>query len=155
MVSVLSASRSFPVEVPRAFDVLLPAPLPRIFAHRSGPIPPVRSVAQEGLWGEVGQQRTVVLADGTTMRETLTEVTRPDVFAYRLDDISGRMRHLVDHVDGRWTFDPVGTGVRITWTWQVTPASVYARAGVPAFARFWRGYARDALEAIEDLLLDA
>lgn len=157
MASVLSRSRSYPVEVERAFDVLLPAPLQRVFPRRHGPIPAVRTVEQDGtgLWGEPGQQRVIGLADGSTMRETLTAVDRPYSFGYVLSGFTGRMRPLAEQVEGRWTFDPVGTGVRITWTWRIKPASIAARPALPVFGRFWQGYARNALDEIESLLLDA
>lgn len=155
MASVLSRSRSYPVEMERAFDVLLTAPLPRVFAHRSGPIPRVGSVEQAGLWGERGQERVIRLADGSTMRETLTAVDRPYAFEYRLDTFTGRMRHVAKAVHGRWAFDAVGTGVRVTWTWRLEAAHLAARGAIPAFGRFWQGYARNALDEIESLLLDA
>ncbi len=157
MATVLTRSRTYPVEVERAFDVLLGAPLPRIFPRRHGPIPPVRTVDQPATsaWGEPGQQRVIGLGDGSTMRETLTAASRPSSFEYVLDGFTGRMSHLFRRIDGRWTFDPVGTGVRITWTWRVTAASMTARPAMPVFARLWQSYARNALDEIESLLLDA
>ena len=87
-------------------------------------IPPIREVRdQVGPWGEVGQTRTIVLADGGTMRETLTSVERPHRFGYAIGDVRGPMRPLVERVEGRWTFEPAGTGTRITWPWDVTPTA--------------------------------
>ena len=68
----VSASRSIPVPVEAAYDAVLPMPLPRIFNRRFAALPPIREVRdQEGVWGTVGQTRTIVLADGGTMHETL------------------------------------------------------------------------------------
>lgn len=80
----LEQSRAYPVTVEHAFDVVLPTTLEGIFCRRYGAIPPVRAVCdQEGVWGTVGQTRTVVLADAGTMHDLLTVVERPDRFGYR------------------------------------------------------------------------
>jgi len=150
----LEQSRAIPASPEEAFDLVLPTPLTEIFSRRYGPLPPIRGVRdQDGVWANVGQTRTILLADGGTMREELTKVERPTEFAYRIDGITGAMKPLVSSVDGRWSFAPAGTGVRITWAWTVHPASGVANLAMPVFARLWRGYARQALEQIEGLLL--
>src|ERR1700684_3931422 len=112
MVAItVEQSRAIPVELQRAFDVTLPIPLTAIFSRRYVLLPPVKEVrGQEGPWGRVGQTRTVVTADGGTMRELLTEVDAPHSFSYHLSDISGPMRPLVESIDGRWEFAKTGTG---------------------------------------------
>ena len=65
--------------------------------------------------------RTVVTSDGGTMREQLTEVESPDFFTYRLSHITGPMRPLVEGIEGRWSFAPVGTGTLVTWRWTIHP----------------------------------
>ena len=48
-----------------AFDRLIAAPLPEIFSRRFAAFPPVREVVdQPDDWGTVGQDRTILLADG-------------------------------------------------------------------------------------------
>lgn len=149
----LSQTRAVPVPVAEAFDRVLPHPLPEIFARRRLAIPPIREVRdQAGTWGEVGQTRTIVLADGGSMRETLTSVERPQSFGYVIGDVHGPMKPLVTRVEGRWSFEPAGTGTRITWAWDVSPTRA-GRPAMPLFARMWRGYARQALEEIESILL--
>jgi hypothetical protein len=94
--------RAIPIELQRAFELTLPMPLTAIFSRRYGLLPPVKQVrGQDGVWGKVGQSRTVVTTDGGTMRELLTEVDVPHSFNYRLSEISGPMRPLVDSIDGR------------------------------------------------------
>src|SRR5829696_1053654 len=140
----LSQSRAVPVAVAEAFDRVLPHPLPEIFRRRRVAIPPIREVREQvGAWDEVGQSRTIVLADGGTMRETLTAVERPHRFAYEITDVRGPMKPLVIRIEGTWTFEPVGTGTRITWAWDLTPTGP-GRLAMPLFARMWRGYARQA-----------
>ncbi|KRF37020.1 SRPBCC family protein [Nocardioides sp. Soil805] len=149
----LSASRAVPVPVTEAFDRLLPHPLPELFGRRMLAIPPIREVRdQVGPWGEVGQTRTIVLADGGTMRETLTSLERPHHFGYAIGDVHGPMKPLVSAIDGRWSFEPVGTGTRITWAWDLTPTGA-GRLVMPVFARMWGSYARQALEEVESVLL--
>ncbi len=146
-------SRAIPVTVRDAFRGTLPAPLPTLFSRRFGLLPPVREVrGQAGPWGAVGQERTVVTTDGGTMREVLTDIEAPQAFGYRLSDITGPMRPLVDHVEGRWTFASAGTGTLVTWGWTMYPRGAGALV-LPVIAKMWRSYARQALEQLSDLLV--
>lgn len=154
MALELNASRTYPVPVERAFDQLLPTPLPELFSRRYAALPPVREVRdQDGEWGTVGQTRTIVLADRGTMRETLVSVDRPRSFGYRISDVSGPMKPLASSIDGLWTLEEAGTGVRVTWAWSLHPASSAAGLLMPALARMWRGYARQALDELERILV--
>jgi hypothetical protein len=150
----VSASRAYPAGVEHAFDTILPAPLERIFRRRFGAIAPIRAVRdQDGVWGTPGQTRTISLADGGTMREELTAVDRPHRFGYTISHVTGPMKPLASAVEGRWTFEPAGTGTRVTWSWTVHPRNAVSALAMPIFARMWQGYARKALEEIEPLLL--
>ncbi len=152
----LSCARSYPVTIERAFDDVLLIPLERLFNRRYGPIPAVRGTEGPAeAWGEVGQTRIVRLAGGGSMREELVTVERPAAFGYTLSDVTGPMKPLAARVEGLWSFEPVGTGSRITWQWTLHPASAAVAPVLPIFARFWRGYARRSLERLEQLLLDA
>lgn len=153
MAVELSASRTYPAGVARAFDAVLALPLPYLFEHRYAAIPPVKQVRDQGAWDAPGQTRTIVLGDGGTILETLTEVERPDTFAYRLTDITGPMKPLATSIDGRFRFEHAGTGVRVTWSWAVHPRGRLGLAAMPLFARMWRPYARTALERLEDVLV--
>jgi len=42
------------------------------------------------------------------------------------------MKFLVDRVEGTWTFDEVGTGSRITWSWVVHSKGPVGSAAMPA-----------------------
>jgi len=146
-------SRAIPVELQQAFDATLPMPLTAIFSRRYGLLPPVKEVrGQDGVWGRVGQTRTVVTSDGGTMRERLTEVDPPHSFSYLLSDISGPMRPLVEGVKGRWEFETSGTGTLITWRWTLQPKGIGSYVMTP-ITLMWRGYARQALELLSDQLL--
>ena len=150
----LTRSRSYPVSVEEAFERTLSVPLPELFDRRYGPLPPVTQTVQDDPWAKPGQTRLVKTADGGEMYEELVTVDAPDRFTYELSRIQGPMRRLVDTIDGTWTFDPVGTGTRITWTWVLHPTtSPAAKVAVPVLARLWQGYARQALDRLEELLL--
>ena len=149
----LSQSRAVPVPVDEAYDRLLPHPLPEIFRRRRLAIPPIKAVRdQSGEWGTVGQTRTIVTADGGTVLETLTSDNRPHSFGYTISEVRGPMKPLIAGADGLWTFEPAGTGTRITWTWELTPTAA-GRLVMPVFGAMWRGYARQALEEVEAVLL--
>jgi hypothetical protein len=148
-------SRAIPIELQRAFELTLPISLIAICSRRYGLLPPVKEIrGQDGTWGEVGQTRTVVTADGGTMRELLTEVDAPYSFGYRLSEISGPMRPLVSSIDGRWEFATEGTGTSITWRWTLYPKQLGAGVLRPV-ASMWRGYARQVLELLSEQLLAA
>lgn len=152
----LAASRTYPAGVARAFDTTLATPLPYLFAHRYAAIPPVQQVVlDQEAWDAVGCTRTIVLGDGGTLHETLTEVDRPHTFAYRLTDVTGPMSLLVTSVDGRFAFEHAGTGVRVTWSWVVHPRGTVGRAAMPLFERMWNPYARTALARLEDVLIES
>jgi hypothetical protein len=152
---VVEQSRAIPAELGRTFDQTLSLPLTDLFHRRYAVLPPIREVrGQDGTWGRTGQTRTIVTSDGGTMRERLTEVDAPHTFAYRLSDITGPMRPLVEAVDGRWSFAPAGTGTMVTWRWTLHPTGP-GGALVPLIARMWNGYARQALEELSRLLLAA
>jgi hypothetical protein len=156
MASVtVEQSRAIPIELARAFELTLPMPLTSVFSRRYGLLPPVKEVrGHEGVWGEVGQSRTVVTSDGGTMRELLTEVDAPHLFSYRLNEISGPMRPLVDSIDGRWEFVTYGTGTLVTWRWTLHPKSLGTGVLRP-IVWMWRSYARQALELLSEQLVVA
>ena len=147
-------SRTYPVEVDTAFDVVLSLPLKQLFKHRYGPIPAIKEAQLHGDgFDSLGASRTIVLTDGGSMREELTEVDRPRLFRYRITELTGPNKFLVDHVDGTWSVESAGTGARVTWTWEVTPKSNASARVMPVFGRAWSGYARRALEVLEGHLV--
>ena len=53
MTNLLRASRTVALKPTSAFDAVLPMPLPELFRHWYGPIPPVRSTNERSTWGEI------------------------------------------------------------------------------------------------------
>jgi hypothetical protein len=151
---VVEQSRAIPVTQEAAFGGTVPLPLPTLFHRWYGPIPPIKAVnEQTGDWDAVGKTRTVVLTGGGSMREQLTSYDEPKSFGYILSDVKGPLAPLVDHVEGLWSFKPVGTGTEVTWQWKIHPRSALSAPLLPVFGKLWMGYARQSLEALSDLLV--
>lgn len=153
MAYAVEQSRAIAVDVREAFDGTLPLPLPQLFRHWYGPIPPIKEVlGQTGAWEAVGQTRIVRLVGGGSMTEELTSVDSPRSFGYRLTEVTGPMAPLVRFVEGRWQFTPTATGTTVTWRWVIHPRSALAAPAMPVLGRLWKGYARRALDQLATLL---
>ena len=141
------------VEPDVAFDRLMSVRLTDVFNRRYAALPAVTDVTdQPDDWGLVGQTRTIVLADGGRLRETLTDVERPRSFAYRLDGIEGPLRHFVHTIDGVWTVTAQDGGSCIGWAWTFYPKASPARLTTSVIGRMWMGYADRALTELEAIL---
>jgi hypothetical protein len=150
---VVDESRVVNIPAGEAFQRTLPEPLPNIFKHWHGPIPPVKEVREQtGAWDAAGQTRIVRLAGGSSMCEELTSVDPPRSFGYRLTKISGPMALLVDYVAGEWIFTPAAGGTEITWRWDIHPKSPLTSWALPLFGRVWKGYAKQALRELSVVL---
>ena len=151
---VVEQSRAIPVTPEAAFTGTVPMPLPTLFQHWYGPIPPIKAVVdQTGDWDAIGKTRTVVLTGGGSMREQLTSYDPPHSFGYTLSDVKGPMAPLVARVEGLWSFEPAGTGTRVTWQWTIHPRSGFSAPVLPVFGRLWLGYARRSLEELSNQLV--
>lgn len=138
-----------------AYDTVRPAPLPEVFAHRTGPLPPIVKVADQtgGEWGtEVGQTRRIHLGDGGTTFETLTTIDAPRSFGYTLSEITGPMKLIVRGLRGEWSFAEESGGTRVTWTWDVDPRNRLAAPLVLGLRVLWRSYAAKALATCEQMV---
>jgi len=106
-----------PADQGRTYEILTPSD-PSRFYPSFRVIPAVGSVTdQSGPWDAVGQTRTLHLSDRSTVVETITDVERPDFFAYELTRFTRLFGRLVDHARAEWRFEPVGAGTRIRWSY--------------------------------------
>ena len=137
----VSSSHTFATTPERAWDVIVEAPLQELFDHRSGPIPPVKEMVEEGPWGQVGAVRTVVLADGSSNLESLVGAERPGDYRYELTAFTGPMRALVSRVEGRFDFEAQGDHTVATWSWAIHPTNPVAGLALPVLGFFWKGWA--------------
>jgi hypothetical protein len=151
---VLEQSRAIPVTTEDAFAKTMPVNLPELFNRWYGPIPPIKAVrGQTGQWNSFGETREILLTGGGGMHERLTLVDPPRAFGYRISELRGPLSPIIEHVDGLWSFEPSGTGTRVTWTWTVYATSVFTAPLLPLFGKIWRGYAAQALETLSDYLV--
>ena len=153
--TTVSSSRAVPTPLDETYHHTIELPLTEMFSRRYLAVPAVTRVEQHdpGPWGTVGQSRTIHLADGGTMTETLTRCDRPVAFGYDITDLRGALSPLVERIEGLYSFEKAGTGTRVTWSWVLHPKGRIGAAGLPIFARMWRGYARQALEQLERSLV--
>ncbi|MBX9640011.1 MAG: SRPBCC family protein [Mycobacteriaceae bacterium] len=152
---VVAQSRAIPISVEDAFAATMPISLPVICAQWYGIIPPIREVRDQiGDWDAAGQTRTILMVGGGRVRERLTSVDLPRSFGYTLSDITGPLATLVRSVDGVWSFEPAGTGTRVTWQWTLHPKSSASAPLLGVFGKMWKGYARVVLEKLSAQLVD-
>lgn len=149
-------SRTIPVTVEQAFRGFIAMDVPTVFRRRYGPIPPIVAVSgrDAGHWtGAVGQTRILELGDGGSIRETVVDVDAPQAWRYQISDFRGPLTVLLTRIDAEFLFTPAGTGTRIMGRYNMIPRSRLAATALPTFGKLWRGYARQMLEELSELLV--
>ncbi len=148
----LEESRTVPGSQEHVYDAAITTALPTIFRHRHVVMPPVKATSgEDGVWGErVGQSRTIHLADGGSVKETLTLSERPSRSEYSITELRGPLKLLVSHAEGAWRFEPAGADhTSVTWAWTLHPTNGVTARLLPVIGVFWRGYATKALAEVE------
>lgn len=139
-----------PADPTRTFDILTPSD-PSRFYPKFRVIPAtVRVEGQTGAWDAVRQTRVLHLSDGSSVRETTTDVDRPGFFAYELTEFTKVFGPIVDHARAEWHFDAVDGGTRITWTY-----TFFGRPGrewiITLIVRLaWAAYMRTVMPGLVD-----
>ena len=108
-----------------------------------GPLPAVlRTSENTGPWDRPGSARRIHLADGSTVREQITDHDGPRFFAYRVWEFGNPiLRRLADEAHGEWTFAAAPGGTLVTWTYTFTARNSLAAVPLSGIAKWlWRGY---------------
>jgi hypothetical protein len=106
-----------PADPERTFDILTPSD-PSRFYPKFRVIPAtVRVEGQTGAWDAVGQTRVLRLSDGSSVRETTTDVERPGFFAYELTEFTKAFGPIIHHARAEWRFEAIEGGTLISWTY--------------------------------------
>lgn len=111
-----------------------------------GPIVAIAHVASDGP-PRVGGYRVVHNADGSALRETITELLPPQRHRYTLEGFRWPFSWLVSSGDALWTISPSPAGTRIHWRYRFTLTSAVAwPLAKPLLALFMTGAMRRCLE---------
>lgn len=92
------------------------------FYPKSGLLPAVVEVRdQPATWNKPGQTRQLMLSDGGSVIEHITNVEPNDFFAYNLTDFQKIFGRLVEHARAEWTFSAAEGGTRVLWSYTFYP----------------------------------
>jgi len=114
-----------------------------------GPLPAVvRTSENTGPWDRPGSARLIHLADGSTVREQVTDFDSPRYFAYRVWDFGNPIiKRLAEEARGEWTFVSAPGGTLVTWTYTFTAKSNLTAVPLSGITQLlWRGYMDVCLE---------
>lgn len=114
-----------------------------------GPLPAVVEVRdQSGGWDTVGRTRQLMLSDGGSVIERITDAASPTFFAYELSDFQKLFGRLVSGARAEWTFAEVDGGTRIHWTYAFHPLPGAGLIVGAIVGLFWARYMRRVLPNI-------
>jgi hypothetical protein len=130
------------------WDVATPL-TPVGFYPKSGLLPAVTAVAdQPATWDAPGQTRQLLLSDGGSVIEHITDVRRPDFFGYNLTDFQKLFGRLVEHARAEWTFTTVDGGTNIHWSYTFFPRRGSGVVLALIVRLLWAPYMRKVLPGI-------
>lgn len=121
--AAISGTASLPV--PQVFHHLVNVDVPTVFSGY-GPMAAVVEVReQQGDWGQVGQTRKIILADGGSLVEEITAYHESELLAYQLKDLKGPLRILAREIHGEWHYYSTDKDqTRIEWQYDFLPRHV-------------------------------
>ena len=123
-----------------------------------GPLPAVVGTSDNtGPWDRPGSARRIQLADGTTVREQVTDHDGPRFFAYRVWEFGNPIvRTLANEARGEWTFAAAPGGTQVTWTYTFIAKNSLAAVPLSGIAQWlWRGYMDVCLDNAVRIMRDA
>lgn len=122
---------------------------PPVFYPKAGPLPAVTAVRdQTGDWRSVGQTRTLLLSDGGSVVETVTDTDTPVLFAYELTEFQKLFGMLVSSARAEWHFGRGETGTSIRWTYEFNAKRGRGWIVGLIVKLFWAPYMRRVLPPI-------
>jgi len=122
---------------------------PTWFYPKFGPLPGVVDVhGQSGDWNTVGNTRTLLLSNGGSVIETLTEVAPPGFFAYDLSEFRGLFGALVAGARAEWSFSERDGGTGIRWSYSFTARPGAGLAVSFIVRHYWARYMARVLAVI-------
>jgi hypothetical protein len=114
-----------------------------------GPLPAVVKTSENtGPWTVAGSARLIHLADGSTVREQVTQYEPSNRFAYRVWNFGNPVvRGLAKDARGEWTFSPAPGGTLVIWTYTFTAKNAATALPLSGITQIlWRGYMDVCLE---------
>ena len=154
---IATVETTVPTSLHQAWARFVPIDLTAIFKG-FGQLPAVASVYdQTGPWDRVGESRKVDLADGSTLTETITDITLPSGgearFGYVIRGFSGLIGRLVKEARGAWVFHKAQDGTRVRWDYTFEATNGWTRPVLAGVIRpLWRRYMVDALSRTGTIL---
>ena len=130
----------------QTWDFIVPVPLPDYFTGLKPAIPAISEVTdQTGDWNSAGQTRTIHLADGSHVHETIDEVETGSAFRYTVGPFNGPVGLLVKHAKGEFVFEDMAGGTYVRWSYTWVPKNGAAAPVVWALSKLWGVYANRVL----------
>lgn len=120
-----------------------------------GPLPAVVKTSENtGPWTVAGSARLIHLADGSTVREQVTQFEPSNRFAYRVWDFGNPLiRSVATGARGEWIFSPAPGGTLVSWTYTFTAKNVVTAVPLLGITQIlWRGYMDVCLENSKRLM---
>jgi len=105
----------------------------------AGPIPALVEVVRDTPAFEVGMERTVHSADGSTARERMLVIDAPNRQVYELFGFSGVFRFLVRRGTSEWVLTEVEGGTLVTWDYTFELTTPVVRSLMLFFERAQAG----------------
>lgn len=95
-----------------------------------------------GRWDQPGAARVIHLADGSTVREQVTQHQAPHYFSYKVWDFGNPViRALAQDAEGEWTFTATENGTQVRWTYRFRARNRLVALPLAGIVHIlWRGY---------------
>jgi len=138
------------------FQRVVPIELTSVFPGY-GPLPAVIGTRdQTGGWDAAGQTRTVLLSDGSSAHEMLTQYECPRYFSYTVSNFTGIFGGLTTSANGEWWFqkDPSSDATFVKWRYAFNARSFFSAPILWLIVKiFWQRYMRVSLQLTSDQIV--